>query len=113
MTGLHFHDLRHTGNQFAAQSGAALRDLMARMGHDSERAAMIYQHEPVAPTSSSRTPSTPTSRSSSARTARTEQPPSPRANGTLMAQKINKSSQGARERATETGSDLGFHSWSG
>jgi hypothetical protein len=22
-----------------------LRDLMARMGHDSERAAMIYQHE--------------------------------------------------------------------
>ncbi|MGH3843768.1 MAG: tyrosine-type recombinase/integrase [Pseudonocardiaceae bacterium] len=44
MPGLHFHDLRHTGNQFAAQSGAALRDLMARMGHDSERAAMIYQH---------------------------------------------------------------------
>jgi integrase len=43
--GLHFHDLRHTGNQFAANSGAALRDLMARMGHDSERAAMIYQHE--------------------------------------------------------------------
>jgi integrase len=45
MTGLHFHDLRHTGNQFAAQSGARLRDLMARMGHDSDRAAMIYQHE--------------------------------------------------------------------
>ena len=45
MPGLHFHDLRHTGNQFAANSGAGLRDLMARMGHDSERAAMIYQHE--------------------------------------------------------------------
>ena len=45
VTGLHFHDLRHTGNQFAAQSGARLRDLMARMGHDSERAAMIYQYE--------------------------------------------------------------------
>jgi integrase len=43
--GLHFHDLRHTGNSFAAASGAQLRDLMARMGHDSERAAMIYQHE--------------------------------------------------------------------
>jgi integrase len=41
----HKHDLRHTGNQFAANSGAGLRDLMARMGHDSERAAMIYQHE--------------------------------------------------------------------
>jgi integrase len=37
--------LRHTGNHFAASSGAGLRDLMARMGHDSERAAMIYQHE--------------------------------------------------------------------
>ena len=34
MPGLHFHDLRHTGNQFAANSGAGLRDLMARMGHD-------------------------------------------------------------------------------
>jgi len=43
--GLHFHDLWHTGNTFAAASGAGLRDLMARMGHDSERAALIYQHE--------------------------------------------------------------------
>jgi integrase len=45
MPGLHFHDLRHTGNHLAANSGVGLRDLMARMGHDSERAAMIYQHE--------------------------------------------------------------------
>jgi len=46
LEGLHFHDLRHTGNQFAASSGAALRDLMARMGHDSERAAMTPpEHE--------------------------------------------------------------------
>jgi integrase len=43
--GFHFHDLRHTGNHLAAASGARLRDLMARMGHDSERAAMIYQHQ--------------------------------------------------------------------
>jgi integrase len=42
---LHFHDLRHTGNAFAAASGAGIKDLMARMGHDSERAAMIYLHE--------------------------------------------------------------------
>jgi integrase len=41
---LHFHDLRHTGNTFAARTGASLRDLMARMGHDSAHAAMIYQH---------------------------------------------------------------------
>ena len=43
--GLHVHDLRHTGNTFAASGAAGLKDLMARMGHDSERAAMIYQHE--------------------------------------------------------------------
>jgi integrase len=43
--GLHFHDLRHTGNTFAAASAVGLKDLMARMGHGSERAAMIYQHE--------------------------------------------------------------------
>jgi integrase len=42
---VHFHDLRHTGNTFAAASGVGIKDLMARMGHDSERAAMIYQHE--------------------------------------------------------------------
>lgn len=42
---LHFHDLRHTGNHFAASTGAGLKDLMARMGHDSQRAAMIYLHE--------------------------------------------------------------------
>ena len=36
---------RHTGNHFAAKSGAGLKDLMARMGHGSERAAMIYQRE--------------------------------------------------------------------
>ncbi|HET6951775.1 MAG TPA: tyrosine-type recombinase/integrase [Acidimicrobiales bacterium] len=44
MAGLHFHDLRHTGNTLAAMSGVSTRDLMARMGHDSVRAAIIYQH---------------------------------------------------------------------
>ncbi|MEV0349488.1 tyrosine-type recombinase/integrase [Nonomuraea sp. NPDC050680] len=44
LTGLHFHDLRHTGNMPAVESGAGLKDLMARMGHDNVRAAMIYQH---------------------------------------------------------------------
>ncbi len=43
--GLHSHDLRHTGNLLAAQTPeTTLRDLMARMGHDSMRAALIYQH---------------------------------------------------------------------
>jgi integrase len=44
---LHFHDLRHTGNTLAAGTGVSLRDLMARMGHDSPRAALIYQHARV------------------------------------------------------------------
>lgn len=41
---IHFHDLRHTGNQFAADTGATLRELMDRMGHSTARAAMLYQH---------------------------------------------------------------------
>jgi integrase len=43
-TGFHFHDLRHTGNQLAANAGATTRELMHRMGHGSMRAALIYQH---------------------------------------------------------------------
>jgi integrase len=41
---LHFHDLRHTGGTFSAATGASLKELMARLGHSSVRAAMIYQH---------------------------------------------------------------------
>lgn len=41
---LHFHDLRHVGNTLAAASGASLKELMARMGHSSTRAALIYLH---------------------------------------------------------------------
>jgi integrase len=39
-----FHDLRHTGNTLAASTGASTKELMARMGHASPRAALIYQH---------------------------------------------------------------------
>lgn len=41
--GLHFHDLRHAGNIWAAQTKVSTKDLMARMGHDDMRAALIYQ----------------------------------------------------------------------
>lgn len=44
LIGVHFHDLRHAGNTLAAMSGANLRELMARMGHSTTRAALIYQH---------------------------------------------------------------------
>lgn len=44
MPTLHFHDLRHTGNTLAADMGISTKNLMARMGHDNERAALRYQH---------------------------------------------------------------------
>ncbi|MFU8872417.1 replication initiator [Micromonospora sp. SL4-19] len=44
LPGFHFHALWHTGNTLASRTGATLADLMARMGHASTRAALIYQH---------------------------------------------------------------------
>ena len=44
LEGVHLHDLRHTGNQLTANAGANPKELMARMGHDNERAALIYLH---------------------------------------------------------------------
>ena len=41
---LHFHDLRHSGNTWAAATGASTAELMARMGHASAAAALRYQH---------------------------------------------------------------------
>lgn len=41
---IHLHDLRHAGATMAAQTGATTRELMARLGHGSPRAALIYQH---------------------------------------------------------------------
>lgn len=43
LEGVHFHDLRHAGNVWASKAGMSTRDLMARMGHDDMRAALIYQ----------------------------------------------------------------------
>jgi hypothetical protein len=44
LDGLRFHDLRHTAGTLAAYTGATTRELLARLGHASPRAAMIYQH---------------------------------------------------------------------
>jgi integrase len=44
LTGVHFHDLRHTGNTLTADADANLRELMERMGHSSTRAALVYLH---------------------------------------------------------------------
>ncbi len=40
----HFHDLRHFAGTTAAQTGATTREIMARLGHSTARAALIYQH---------------------------------------------------------------------
>lgn len=42
--GMRFHDLRHSAGTLAARTGATTKELMARLGHASPRAAMIYQH---------------------------------------------------------------------
>ncbi len=41
---LRWHDLRHTGATFAAQTGATIAELMGRLGHTTPGAAMRYQH---------------------------------------------------------------------
>ncbi len=41
---LRFHDLRHTGAVLAAATGATLAELMARLGHSTVSAALLYQH---------------------------------------------------------------------
>jgi integrase len=41
---LHVHHLRHLGATLAAQSGATVRELMARLGHSTPTMAMVYQH---------------------------------------------------------------------
>lgn len=41
---LRFHDLRHSGLTWAAETGASLAELMRRAGHASQAAAIRYQH---------------------------------------------------------------------
>ncbi len=41
---LSWHGLRHTGATLAAATGASLAELMARLGHSTPGAAMVYQH---------------------------------------------------------------------
>ncbi len=41
---MRFHDLRHCAQVLAAESGATLAELMARMGHSTPNAAQVYMH---------------------------------------------------------------------
>ena len=41
---LRFHDLRHTAATMAAATGATMAELMARLGHSTQQAAIRYQH---------------------------------------------------------------------
>jgi integrase len=45
---IHFRDLRHTGNSWAAEAGATLRELMDRMVHASACAGLNYIHSATA-----------------------------------------------------------------
>jgi len=42
--GLRFHDLRHAAATLAAITGTSTKNLMARMGHAGQAAALRYQH---------------------------------------------------------------------
>jgi integrase len=44
LTGIRFHDLRHTAGTLAAQEGGTVTDVQRRLGHSTPRAALIYQH---------------------------------------------------------------------
>lgn len=44
LEGVTLHDLRHAAGTLAAWTGATTRELMARLGHASPRAALRYQH---------------------------------------------------------------------
>lgn len=44
VTGLRFHDLRHTALTWAAQDGASTAELMYLAGHKSAATALRYQH---------------------------------------------------------------------
>jgi integrase len=41
---MRFHDLRHCAQVLAAENGATLAELMARMGHSTPNAAQVYMH---------------------------------------------------------------------
>ena len=41
------HDLRHTGGTLVASTGASQKEIEARPGTSSDRAALIYQHASV------------------------------------------------------------------
>jgi integrase len=41
---MRFHDLRHTGQTLAAESGATIAQLMQMLGHSTNAAALVYHH---------------------------------------------------------------------
>jgi integrase len=43
-THVRLHDLRHVAQVYTAEAGATLPELMARLGHATPAAAMVYLH---------------------------------------------------------------------
>lgn len=44
LDGLHLHDLRHVAGTLAAATGASTKEIMRRLGHATQEAALRYQH---------------------------------------------------------------------
>ena len=89
LEGIHLHDLRHTGNQLTANEGANPKELMATMGHDSERAALIYLHSTA---ERQRTLADAVGETARAELARSKKPKKAKPSGTRMAR--NRRSSG-------------------
>lgn len=93
LDGIHLHDLRHTGNQLMANAGANPKELMTRMGHDSERAALIYLHSSGA---RQRALADAVGEAARAELARSKQPRTARASGTRMARNRRPAAEGGK-----------------
>jgi hypothetical protein len=112
MAGLHFRDFRYAGNQFAAKSGAGLRDLMARIGPRQRARCDDHQHEARGDQL--------ITNAIDAHLQGEQGKDGDDKDGQLgfcprglMARKINNGSRAAGGRAPQTGSDLDLSPWSG
>jgi hypothetical protein len=103
----HKHDLRHTGNQLTANAGANLKELMARMGHDSERAALIYLHSTAARQRALADAVGETARAELAKSKKPGKPKKPKPSGTRMARNSRSAAELAGDLRPDRDSNAG------
>ncbi|MGH3167332.1 MAG: site-specific integrase [Trebonia sp.] len=93
LDGIHLHDLRHTGNQLITNAGANIKELMARMGHDSQCAALIYLHST---TERQRAPADAVGETARAELAKSKRSKTAKSSGTEVARDRRESAKAQR-----------------